>query len=540
MRAPFARTLHDLACEQAERYGAAPALISQGREISYAELAAGSARVTAALRRHGVRRGDRIGLVASNRREWVEIALGAGGAGASLVPFSTWSTRQELEFLLADSNISLLFSQESFGDRNYAADLSALLCDDTAESPSEAFRQLKGVVLIDARRSHSFRSWEEFLGGGSEDLDHLPPGEAAGADDDGLVLYTSGSSAKPKAVRLQHFGIVENGFNIGERQGLGPGDRVLLSPPLFWSYGSANAMAATLTHGGALVLQERFAAAEALELIERHACTAIYTLPSITKAILRDPAFAPERCKTLRTGLTIGSPQDVIDAAERLGAREICNIYGATETYGNCCVTWHHWPLTPRAQCQGPPLPGNTLRLVDPETGCEVASGEPGLVEVGGYITAGYSGASAEYNETAFTADGFYRTGDMARLNESGAIVFLGRSTELIKRAGINISPAEVEDILLRHPAVVQAGVVGVPDEERGEMVVAFVVPSEAQAVSPEALSAYCRSVASKYKVPDRIEICAAVPVTPTGKLQRRELKKIAAELVATGKVAHG
>lgn len=540
MRAPFARTLHDLACEQAERYGAAPALISQGREISYAELAAGSARVTAALRRHGVRRGDRIGLVASNRREWVELALGAGGVGASLVPFSTWSTRQELEFLLADSNISLLFSLESFGDRNYAADLRALLRNGAAGSRSEAFSQLKGVVLIDADQSHPFRSWEDFLEAGSEDLDHLPPGEAARADDDSLVLYTSGSSAKPKAVRLQHFGIVENGFNIGERQGLRPGDRVLLSAPLFWSYGSANAMAATLTHGGALVLQEKFVAAEALELIERHACTAIYTLPSITKAILRDSHFARERCKTLRTGLTIGSPQDVIETAERLGAHEICNIYGATETYGNCCVTWHHWPLAQRAVCQGEPLPGNALRLINPETGREVASGEPGLVEVGGYITPGYSGASAEHNATAFTADGFYRTGDVARLNENGAIVFLGRSTELIKRAGINISPAEVEDILLKHPGVAQAGVVGVPDAERGEMVIAFVVPSEAQAVSAEELSAYCRSVASKYKIPDRIEIRTAVPVTPTGKLQRRELKEIAVKLVASDKVAHG
>ena len=139
--------------------------------------------------------------------------------------------------------------------------------------------------------------------------------------DDAIIIYTSGSSSRPKSVPLSHGGIIENGFNIGERQGYGPDDRVLLAPPLFWSYGSANAMSATLTHGAALVLQGRFEPGEAIDLIERHRCTALYTLPAITSAIISHPSFRPERVRSLRTGLTIGAPQDVIAAATVLGAR---------------------------------------------------------------------------------------------------------------------------------------------------------------------------------------------------------------------------
>ena len=190
----------------------------------------------------------------------------------------------------------------------------------------------------------------------------LAPGDGASAADDALILYTSGSSARPKAVRLQHYAIIENGFNIGERMGLGPEDRVLLAPPLFWAYGACNALPATLSHGAALVLQERFEAGEWIGLVERHRCTAAYTLPSITGAVLRHPEFAPERVASLRTGLMIGSPEEVRIAAERLGAAEICNIYGSTETYGNCCVTPHDWRLDRRMKGQGPPLPGMRLR----------------------------------------------------------------------------------------------------------------------------------------------------------------------------------
>jgi fatty-acyl-CoA synthase len=337
------------------------------------------------------------------------------------------------------------------------------------------------------------------------------PGVAAGASDDAIIIYTSGSSSRPKSVPLSHGGIIENGFNIGERQGYQPDDRVLLAPPLFWSYGSANAMSATLTHGAALVLQGRFEPGEAIDLIERHRCTALYTLPAITSAIISHPSFRPE--------------------ATMLGAAEICNVYGQTESYGNCCVTPHDWPLQRRAACQGPPLPGVQVRIVDRECGAELPPGEEGMIEVSGYITRGYVGSSAGQTADAITADGFFRTGDIGRLLPDGSISFSGRVSEMIKKSGINISPAEVEDLLMRHATVALAGVVGVPDATQGELLAAFVVPKPGATLRPQELAAHCRALASRYKVPDFIEVRDALPVTVTGKLMRRELKQIAASL---------
>lgn len=282
------------------------------------------------------------------------------------------------------------------------------------------------------------------------------------------------------------------------------------------------------------VLQERFAAAEALTLIENYRCTAIYTLPGMTSALIRHPDFNSARTRSLRKGLTIGAPQDVIDAAQRLGVSDICNIYGASETYGNCCVTSHHWPLELRASTQGEPLPGVEIRIISLDDATVLPRCAVGAVEVKGYTTPGYCGASEDQNAVAFTRDGFFKTGDLGSLNESGCFVFAGRHSEMIKRAGINVSPAEVEDLLLQHPDVAGAGVVGVPDAERGEMIVAFIVAETGRTAKVDEVEAHCRRLASRYKVPDRIVLRDVLPTTATGKLLRRELREMALTLSVT------
>ena len=532
MHPPFARTLHDLLEEQADRRPDALAVICAGQSVTYAALARRARAVAAALRAGGLRHGERVGILMNNRTEFLEALFGASAAGATIIPFSTWSTRQELDFLLADSGVRTLVAVPGLGKEDFCASLAALVPEATRGGTwqSARFPALRELVMVGGPAPTGWRDYEALLAGAPE-MAPLPPGEAAGAGDDGIVLYTSGSTSKPKAVRLVQHGIVENGFNIGERQGLLPEDRVLAAIPLFWAYGAVNALPATFGHGAALVLQSRFEPGEALELIERHRCTSIYTLPAMTAALIRHPEFRTERTRSLRKGLTIGSPQDVVTAAERLGAVQISNIYGSSETYGNCCVTPHDWPLALRSTCQGPPLPGVRLRIMDPESGRELGHGQPGLIEVTGYLMRGYGGVSAEHNAAVFTPDGWFRTGDIGLLDAEGRVQFLGRSGEMIKRSGINVSPAEVEDALMQHPGVSQVGVVGVPDPEKGELIVAFVVPKADAGLGAQELVAHCRKIASAYKVPDRIEIRPALPTTVTGKLLRRSLKDEAAAL---------
>jgi fatty-acyl-CoA synthase len=530
VQAPCSRTLFELLEEQAARYPDRPAAIHEGRSIGYAELCRRARQVAAALQAVGVRRGGRVALLLNNSIEWLEACFGANALGAVVVPLSTWSKPAELAFLLKDSEATYLISLERFGDQNFADDLRELMPELTtlksgALLRSQRFPRLRGVATVGRRAIPGFVGYDVFTR--ISPLDNLPaPGAGASAGDDAILLYTSGSSSRPKAVRMVHYRIIENGFNIGERQGLSRGDRVLVSVPLFWAYGAVNALPAIITHGATLVLQSRFEPAEALDLIEAHRCTAIYTLPAITSALVRHPAFSRERTGSLRTGLTIGSPQDVIAAAQVLGATEICNIYGASETYGNCCVTSHDWPLEERANSQGQPLPGVEVRIVDEGTGVPARQGEPGLVEVRGYLMAGYAGLSAKLNAKAFTNDGFFRTGDMGRLTADGRFIFVGHTTEMIKRSGINVSPAEVEEVLLQHQKVAQAGVTGVPDPERGEIIVAFVLPVAGAAIDQGELEAHCTALSSRYKIPDQIFIVTALPTTVTGKIMRRKLRE--------------
>ena len=522
VQAPYSRTMFELLEEQSRDGGIA--VISDGESVRYVELAERARCAAAVLRAQGVRRGDRVGLLMNNRTEWLEVAFGAWLLGAVTTPFTTWCTRQELEYLLADSAVSVLVALPRFGREDYAVMLHEIVASGSVPT-------LTAVLMIGGEGFADYATARD----AARPLPTPAPGDGASAIDDAIILYTSGSTSKPKAIALAHYLVIENGFNIGERQGLGPTDKVLLSPPLFWTYGGVNALPATFTHRAALVLQARFDAGEALDLIELHGCTSLYTLPGMTAAMIDHPAFRPERTRSLRVGMTIGSPQDVINAAEVLGAAGICNVYGSSETGGNCCVTHHDWPLERRANCQGLPLPGVQLRIVDEDTGAVLGPLLPGLVEVRGpYVMRGYTAASASQNAATFTEDGWFKSGDIGQLTEAGAFVFLGRSTEMIKRAGINVSPAEVEDVLLRHQAVAQAGVVGVPSAQ-GETIVAFVVAREGAAPTAAELVAHCRRIASSYKVPDRFEIVHALPATVTGKLMRKELKAAAARLAPTG-----
>jgi fatty-acyl-CoA synthase len=519
VKPPHSRTLFELLREEAERFPDRPAIICGERIATYRDLAEGAARIGAALRARGIGRGDRVGLLVNNRLEWLETCFGATALGAVAVPFSTWSKLGELGYLLADSGVVALIAVDAFGGEDFAAALAGLLPD---------LPGLRLIVLLGGDLRPGWIDYAEFRASAAPVAASSRPSPS----DDALILYTSGSSARPKAVRLQHFAIIENGFNIGARMRLSPDDRVLLAPPLFWAYGACNAVPATLSHGAALVLQRRFDAGEWIGLVERHRCTAVYTLPSITGPVVRHPEFRPERVASLRTGLMIGSPEEVRIAAQELGAAQVCNIYGATEIYGNSCVTPCDWPLERRMAGQGPPLPGVRLRIVDPETGAAVPAGTTGAVEVAGYVTPGYCGGSSAHNIAAFTGDGYFRTGDLGLVDREGGFHFVARDSDIIKRAGINVSPAEIESLLSAHPAVAQAAVVGAAAGERGEAIVAFVVPKPAAEISAEALQAHCRAHASSYKVPDRIEIRAALPVTETGKLFRRALKEEAAQLL--------
>jgi fatty-acyl-CoA synthase len=531
--APRSQTLGALLDEVAAARPDAEAIVFRGERCSYAQWRERSAALARALLALGVGRGDRVALLLPNRPEWLVAAFAAARIGAATVAISTWSTPREIAWTVEHARPRVLVTMEAFRGRGY---LGALydLCPELARSAPGALRservpELRAVISIDERPHDGVYRWGDVERRAGE-VGEAALAEASAAvrpEDVAWILYTSGSTATPKGVTLAHGGVIANGFDIGERQHLTPADRLWLSVPLFWSFGSANALPAILTHGGTIVLQESFEPGEALALLDDERCSVYYGMANMARAMLEHPDRRRRALRAMRSGLTIGLPEDVQMTMDAVNARELCNVYGATETYGNCAVTDAGDPLELRLTTQGRPLPGMTIRVVDPASGHSLPAGEVGELRVKGHVTPGYY-RDPEQTRAAFDAEGYFVTGDLGLLGDDGRVRFRGRLKELIKTAGANVAPLEVEAVLLTHPAVKQAYVVGVRDRARGEVGVAAIELHAGATATGESLTAFCRERLASYKVPVRIVFRTAdeFPRTATGKVQKPRLRE--------------
>src|SRR5580704_5706530 len=511
---PASRTLGDLLDEIAAATPRAEAVVFRDERLDYAGLKARVDEFARALLALGIRRGDRVAVLVTNRTEWLVAAFAAAKIGAITAAISTFSTQRELGWMLAHSGAAALVTLEAFRGRNFIEALRGL-CPELKDAPPGELRSarlpdLRTIVAVDGGPSGGIFSLPEFLARGAS-VDAAALGQAqrdVAPTDICYILYTSGSTAAPKGVTLAHGNLIANGFDIGERMHLRASDRLWLAVPLFWSFGSANALPAIMTHGGSIVLQESFEPGEALSLIERERCSVYYGMGNMARALLEHRDHPGRRLGAMRTGLTIGPPEDIAMTIEALGAAELCNVYGSTEIYGNCAVTDADDPLALRLHSQGLPLPGMTIRAVDPVARRSLPEGEIGELAVAGYVTPGYYRAP-ELDAEAFDRDGYFLTGDLGTIEADGRIRFRGRLKEMIKTGGVNVAPREVEQVLLQHPDIVQVYVVGVPDRSKGELV------------------AFCRERLASYKVPARLAFrtAAQLPRTPTGKIHKPSLR---------------
>src|SRR5437867_11175314 len=451
----------------------------------------------------------------SNRPEWLLVDFAVTMLGATLVPISTWSRARELAYVLDHCDATTLITVDRFLCQDYLAMLAEI-----GAPGSELWSRLRHVVVVGAPGPTGTVGFQELwdLGDAVSDATLDTCQRAVTPDDVAYVLYTSGTTSTPKGVQLRHRGLIENTWNIGERQHLSSADRMWMGISLFWSFGCANALPAVMTHGGTIVLQPDFDAGEALALVERERCTVYYGTPNIALALREHPDRARRDLSSLRTGAAIGS-QQAMQMVMDLVAREICNVYGLTECYGNCAVTDARDPVDVRLHTVGRPLPGMEIRIVDPETRRPLGPGEVGEITIRGYLTPGYY-KDPDKNAAAFDANGDFLSGDLGLVDEGGRIRFRGRIKEMVKTGGINVAPVEVEDVLLGHPAVEQVYVVGVPDPRKEEVLAAVLVLRDGVDASLDELRAYCRARLAAFKVPQHFRVVKReeLPVTATGK----------------------
>jgi fatty-acyl-CoA synthase len=389
------------------------------------------------------------------------------------------------------------------------------------------FPSLRHVIELRAKRLRAATGVEEFLSLASSISDtELEKAEANVLPaDDIFLLYTSGSTASPKCVPIQHGRLIENNYNIGERQDLAPHDRSFMATPLFYGLAAVHALFATWTHAACVVLQEVFEPGAALDLLKHEKCTVYYGLGDLTRSLTRHPNF-DARDLHLEKGFIGISADDKRLALKELGVRRGTTIYGLTESYGPLIMTHADDPEDVLLGTSGTPLPGWNVRIVDPNTGDPVPNGDVGLVEIKGHVIDGYVG-DPELNQRAFTDDGYFRTGDLAKFDHYGRFIFQSRSTEMIKTRGINVSPIEVEHLLEQIDGVLQAHVVGIPDPERGEAIVAFI-EADPVVVSSDHVKAWVAEHAASFKTPAHVLYRSdeELPRVASGKIPRFRLRE--------------
>ncbi|MCX3058504.1 acyl-CoA synthetase [Streptomyces beihaiensis] len=472
------------------------ALIHDGVRYSYAALHERATRLAHALHARGVRRGDRVAYVSPNHPSYLETLFAAGLLGAVFVPLNTRLSTPELAYQLTDSGACALLHEAG-----------------RAELPDGP-----GVRL---RLPVGGTEYEDALAAAPADVLDEP----VGPDDLCLIMYTSGTTGRPKGAMLTHGNITWNAVNVLVDEDLTTDEVALVNAPLFHTAGLNMLTLPVLLKGGACVLVGSFHPTRTLELIERHRVTVMFGVPTMFELLTREAGWATADLTSLRL-LTCGGapvPTRLISAYQDRGLTFLQG-YGMTEASpGTLFLDAEH--ALSKAGSAGVPHFFSDVRVVRPDLS-QAEPGETGEVVVRGpHVMPGYWGLPEE-SAAAFT-EGWLHTGDAARVDTDGYVTIVDRLKDMIVSGGENIYPAEVEDALLAHPDVAECAVIGVPDATWGEVGRAVVVPREGSAVSRETLLPFLTGRLAKYKIPKSVVVATELPRTASGKLRKPEVRRL-------------
>ncbi len=492
-------------------------LLFEDRSLTYGEVESRSDALAAALHGLGIEAGDRIALLLPSWPEFVVSLFAAAKLGAVLVPLNPRLTVPELHYMLRHSEAVAAISAERVGSIDYLEFFEDLLVQ---------LPELQYLVTVGEEDlwydDRIFQFSDLLSAGGGRDY---PAREGASSDDVFAILYTSGTTGKPKGVSLTNGNLLSVAAATVDAVGLEPADRVGGFTALFHVYGMGPGILGTLLTGASMVLQDGFDGAVSLDLVERHGVTVQYGVPTLFVTELRELDRRPRELSSLRLGVVAGAPvpdQLVRDVRERL-CPEFLVAYSLTETSSTVTLTRPDDPGEKLRQTVGRPLPGTAVRVLEDdrtelpvESVGEIAVRGPGVMK--GYYR------QPQETSGVFDDRGFFRTGDLGLVDEEGYVHLVGRRKEVIIRTGYNVYPREVEDRLHQHPAVSEVAVVGVPDEVLGEAICACIVPVEGAIVTGPEIQDWCRVTLADYKVPDLVRFLDAFPLTGTGKVRRIEL----------------
>ena len=532
-----ARTLAQMLDAAAAEFPTRPYLITDTQTWTYGDIKAWSERLAAGLLAAGVQPGDHVAMLMANHPEFVAVKFAISRVGAVAVPINFLNRRDELGYVLRQSDAVLLVTMDSFRGLDYLGFLDELAPGWATHGGGTAFPRLKQVVVFPAS-GQAVRAGAQVLGslgdGAAPWQSVAHPGPASNSD----IIYTSGTTGSPKGVMLSHDMMLRAAFGSAWGRAFEDGRRVLFSLPMYHVYGYVEGLLSVLFVGGAIVPRLKFDAVDTLEAVARHSVNDLLLIPTMTLALIDELKARPYVLAPLHSVLSSGgrSPayiwQDIVDHLRPL---EITTGYGMTEVTASSTVTRPDDPMerllttNGRLRDVGPAGAGGpdgklvVYRVVNPDTGQDMALGDIGeLLARGPGVTAGYYN-KPEATAEAFTADGWLLTGDLARMDAEGYLTLAGRRKESYRCGGEQVLPSDAEDLLVTHPAVWQAHVVPVPDERMGEVGVACVVLREQATVTPAELTAFCAQGLARFKVPRHVLLMKAedIPVTPSGRARK-------------------
>jgi acyl-CoA synthetase (AMP-forming)/AMP-acid ligase II len=512
------RTIRDYVDQRAAETPDATYLIAPetGAVMTYAELQRASRELAGFLAARGLRKGDKVALMLHNSYQTARLLIGVMYAGYTVAPLNLLSQKSQLEYVLGHSDAALAFTSEALEPRL-----------------REALEGVAGevqVVVIDPDSAEALRDPLQagpFDRGAARLAQDRPPDVSA--DDDALLMYTSGTTGVPKGVLHTHRSVVAGGVYTSSAHRLGASDRVLCALPLYHINGQIVTAVAPLVHGGSVVMPHRFSVSSYWTLVAQHRCTWINVVPTIIAYLMNAP-------EPREAGLDVSSvrfcrsasaplPPELHRAFETKFGIGIIETFGMTETNAPCFTN----PYEVAKRRIGSPgqAYGNQAKIVDPATGATQPRGTAGEIMVrGDNVMKGYYKDPATTAKTLH-ADGWMHSGDLGYMDEDGFVYVTGRIKELIIKGGENIAPREIDEALLKHPAILEAAAVGIPDAAYGQEIMACVVLKPGCECSTEALEAYCTRELGAYKTPKVLRIVDSLPKGPSGKVQRLKLLEL-------------
>lgn len=501
------------------------AVVDSTRRVTFRELEREVELIRSALQRAGVRAGEHVGICAGNSATWVALFLAIGNAGAVAVPINTRLQSAEIAYALRQSRVQTLFIADRFLKIDFIRMLREVCPAIDTHLPDGDLPNLRQVIVLGEDVPRGALSWKAFIAGAG-----APNGNSVCSPRDVLLIqYTSGTTAEPKGVLLTHRSLLANGFFAGVRVGVRTGDRFHSARPFFHVAGTSQSILACLQHAATLVTMDRFEAGEALRLLEDERCTHFSANDTMALMLLDHPD-RPARKLCLRGAWLAATPSVAARVVEQLGARDAVLAYGQSEASPNVALSCHWEPQDIRISGRMRLQPGVEVRIRAAD-GRECACGEVGEIQVRGWnIMRGYFQKPAE-TAAVLDSHGWLATGDLGRLDKDGRLEFVGRLKEMIRVGGENVAPADIEDVLQRHPTVRQAQVVAVPHPRLLEVPAAFIVARSGSTCVEDELRAWCRSHLAGFKVPHHfavIDSFDSIGMTASAKVRKSDLRTYA------------